>query len=76
MTVATHPAVPATAVPIGRAARIAGWTLTVLVTLFLLADSVTKLLQIPPVVEATMQMGFPASAVPVSRSSASTIRYA
>ena len=34
-------------------------------TLFLLVDSVTKLLQIPPVVEATMQMGFPASAVPV-----------
>jgi len=68
MTVATHPAVPATVVPVvpvGRAARVAGWTLTVVVTLFLLADSVTKLLQIPPVVEATMQMGFPASAVPV-----------
>jgi hypothetical protein len=65
MTVATHPAVPDTAVPVGRAARVAGWTLTVVVTLFLLVDSVTKLLQIPPVVEATMQMGFPASAVPV-----------
>jgi len=66
MTVVTHPAVhptvPATVVPVGRAA---GWTLTALVTAFLLVDSVSKLLQIPPVVEATMQMGFPASAVPV-----------
>ena len=65
MTVVAHPTVPAAVVPVGRAARIAGWTLTALMTLFLLADSVTKLLQIPPVVEATMQMGFPASAVPV-----------
>ena len=69
MTVVTHPAVhptvPATVVPVGRAARVAGWTLTALVTAFLLVDPVSKLLQIPPVVEATMQMGFPASAVPV-----------
>ncbi len=61
MTVVAHPIV----VPVGRAARITGWTLTTLVTLFLLFDSVSKLLVLPPVVDATMQLGFPASAVPV-----------
>lgn len=55
------PAAPAT----GRSARIAGWTLTGLATLFLLVDSVTKLLALPPVVEATVQLGFPAGTVPV-----------
>lgn len=67
MTAIAHTATaetPAGTVP-GRAARIVGWVLTALVTLFLLFDSVTKLLQLPMVVEATMQMGFPASTVPV-----------
>ena len=36
-----------------------------LLTLFLLFDSVTKLMQLPPVVDATVQMGFPAATVPV-----------
>ena len=54
-----------TARPVGRAARITGRVLTVLLTLFLLFDSVTKLMQLPPVVEATVQMGFPAATVPM-----------
>ena len=60
----TAPTAP-TAPSVGRAARITGRVLTVLLTLFLLFDSVTKLMQLPPVVEATIQMGFPASTVPV-----------
>ena len=63
MTLTASPAAPTT-VP-GRAARIAGWTLTGLMTLFLLADSMTKLVALPPVVEATMQMGFTAGTVSV-----------
>ena len=35
------------------------------VTLFLLFDSVTKLLRVPGVVAATTQMGFPAATVPI-----------
>jgi hypothetical protein len=58
------PAALPTTVP-GRAARITGWTLTGLVTLFLLFDSVTKLMELPPVVDATVQMGFTAATVPV-----------
>jgi hypothetical protein len=54
-----------TAPSVGRAARITGRVLTVLLTLFLLFDSVAKLMQLPPVVEATVQMGFPAASVPV-----------
>lgn len=55
-----------TAAPaVGRAAARTGLVLTVLLTLFLLVDSVTKLIQLPPVVEATMQMGFPAGSVAV-----------
>ena len=64
MTVVDHTAAPTATVP-GRTARIVGWVLTALVTLFLLFDSVTKLVQLPMVVEATEQMGFPASTVPV-----------
>jgi hypothetical protein len=67
MTLIDRTATPAaTAAPApGRAARITGWVLTSLVALFLLFDSVTKLLQLPAVVEATVQMGFPATTVPV-----------
>jgi DoxX-like family len=57
---------PATATPpISRAAARTGLVLTVLLTLFLLFDSVTKLIRLPAVVEATTQMGFPAATVPV-----------
>ena len=51
--------------PVGRTARRTGLVLTALVTLFLLVDAVTKLLRVPAVVDATTQMGFPESAVPV-----------
>jgi DoxX-like family len=64
---APHTATTATAatVPVGRVAARTGLVLTVLLTLFLLFDSITKLIQLPVVVEATMQMGFPAATVPV-----------
>ena len=64
MTLTTSPAAPTTTDP-GRGARIAGWTLTGLMTVFLLLDSVTKLVALPPVVEATTRMGFTAGTVPV-----------
>ena len=64
MTLIDRTATPAATAP-GRAALITGWVLTSLVALFLLFDSVTKLLQLPAVVEATVQMGFPATTVPV-----------
>jgi DoxX-like family len=57
-------AVPA-ASSVSRVARRTGLAVTGLVTLFLLFDSVTKLLRLPPVVEATVQMGFPGWTVPV-----------
>jgi DoxX-like family len=52
----------------GRRARIAtraGWILTAALTLFFVFDFATKLLQVQAVVDATVQMGFPAGAVPV-----------
>jgi hypothetical protein len=66
----TYPAVETTAVQtaapsVGRAASATSRVLTALLTLFLLFDSVTKLIQLPMVVEATQQMGFPAATVPV-----------
>jgi hypothetical protein len=64
MTTTTYRPTPETA-PVGRSARIAGWAVTGLVALFLLFDSVTKLMRVPVVVEATGQMGFPAATVPV-----------
>ena len=51
--------------PLPRAATRIGQALTVLLTLFFLFDSLPKLLQLPVVVEATTQMGFAASAVPI-----------
>ena len=60
MTTATRPATP-----LGRAATVTGRVLTVLVALFLAFDCVTKLLQLPSVVDATVQMGFTASTVPI-----------
>ena len=67
MTVTAQPAVSTTTTATlpGRTARIAGRTLTGLMTLFLLFDSVTKLMALPPVVGATIQMGFTAGTVPV-----------
>jgi hypothetical protein len=61
----THPAPETTAPSVGRAAARTGYVLTALLTLFLLFDSVTKVMQLPMVVEATQQMGFPATSVPV-----------
>jgi hypothetical protein len=52
----------------GRRARIAarsGWILTAALTLFFVFDFATKLIRMPAVVDATVQMGFPATAVPV-----------
>ena len=69
MTLTTSPAATTTTTTTttvaGRGARIAGWTLTGLMTVFLLLDSVTKLVALPPVVEATTRMGFTAGTVPV-----------
>lgn len=60
-TVVPHPATPvAGTAPVGRTARRIGLVLTGLVTLFLLFDSVIKLLALPFAVDATVQMGFPA----------------
>ena len=61
---ASRPA-PLDAAPVGRTGRRVGYALTGLVTLFLLFDAVTKLLRLQMVVDATVQMGFPASTVPV-----------
>jgi hypothetical protein len=61
----TQPVTESPAPTVGRAAARTGLVLTALLTLFLLFDSVTKLAQLPPVVEATVQMGFPAASVPV-----------
>lgn len=55
----------ATAPTTRRAARVTGVVLTVLLTLFLLFDAVTKIIQVKAVVEATGQMGFPVATVPV-----------
>lgn len=49
----------------GKGAARTGMVLTVLAVLFLLFDSVTKLARLPLVVEATVQLGFPASSVVV-----------
>ena len=51
--------------PVSRAASRTGTVLTVLLALFLVVDAVPKLLQMPMVVEATQQMGFGPSAVPI-----------
>lgn len=48
-----------------RAATITAVVITVLTTLFLLFDSVTKLIRLPFVVDATVRMGFPDSSVQV-----------
>ena len=63
MSVLSAPTTPAH--PIPRAGSRTGTVLTVLLGLFFLFDAVPKLLQLPVVVEATRQMGFGASAVPV-----------
>jgi hypothetical protein len=57
--------VQATARPAGRVSHRVGRVLTVLLVLFLLFDSITKLMRLPAVVTATVQMGFPASTVPI-----------
>ena len=46
-----------------RAALWTGRVLSALAILFLYVDSVAKLLQLPPVIEASAQLGYPASTV-------------
>jgi hypothetical protein len=65
MAVVSHRPATADGAPVGRTARRVGLVITALVVLFLLVDAVTKLLRVSAVVEATVQMGFPASTVPV-----------
>jgi hypothetical protein len=65
MAVVPHRPATADGAPVVRTARRVGLVITALVVLFLLVDAVTKLLRVSAVVEATMQMGFPASTVPV-----------
>jgi len=55
----------ATDVQPSRASARTGLVIAILVDLFLLFDSVPKLLQLPAVVTATVQLGFPAHTVPV-----------
>ena len=65
MTAAAYRPTPVETAPVGATARRVGYALTGLVAVFLLFDSVTKLLRLPVVVDATVQMGFPASTVPI-----------
>jgi hypothetical protein len=46
-----------------RTAHRAGWSLSVLAILFLLFDTVIKVLSLPPAVEATTQLGYAAGLV-------------
>jgi hypothetical protein len=55
----------ATVTATGRTASVTATVLTVLLALFLAFDSVTKLMSLPAVVDATLQMGFAPAAVPV-----------
>jgi hypothetical protein len=66
MSINTDPAVTSTDPdqPSRSASRV-GLVISVLVGLFLLFDSVTKLLRLPYVVTATVQLGFPAYTVPI-----------
>jgi hypothetical protein len=52
-----------TNVPGSQARRRAGAVLSAIAILFLLVDSVGKLIPIPPAVEYTVQLGYPESAV-------------
>jgi hypothetical protein len=65
MTAATYRSTAPDTTPVGRSARRVGYAITSLVALFLLFDSVTKLLRLTVVVDATVQMGFPEWTVPV-----------
>lgn len=57
MLAATQP------MPMARGARWAGWSLSTLAILFLLFDTVIKLLSLPVAVEATTQLGYAAGLV-------------
>jgi hypothetical protein len=65
MALPAHTAADPATAPVSRSGARIGRMLTALLTLFLLFDSAVKLIQLPPVVEATVQMGFPAYTVPV-----------
>jgi DoxX-like family len=66
MSTSTNPAATSTDPdqPSRTASRV-GLVISILVGLFLLFDSVTKLLRLPSVVAATVQLGFPAYTVPI-----------
>jgi hypothetical protein len=64
MTMTDTPvAKPTTATSPSRTAVRTGWTLTGLVSAFLLFDSVGKLVKVPEVVAGTLKMGFPESSI-------------
>ena len=52
-----------TAPTMAKPARWAGYTLSALATAFLTFDSVIKVLQLAPAVEATTQLGYPVSVI-------------
>ena len=56
-----HVATPT--VPVARTTRWVGQTMSALPVLFLLLDGVIKVLQLPPAVEATTHLGYPAHVV-------------
>ena len=50
--------------PTSKSSLLAGSIISTLVVLFLLFDGVTKVLQVAPVMEASAQLGIPATVVP------------
>ena len=52
-------------VPISRTELWAGRIISALVVLFLLFDSITKLIKVDAVMKATVKIGYPASLIPV-----------
>lgn len=48
---------------VSKKQRITSYALTALVALFLIFDTTLKLLQLPPAVQATVELGYPASLV-------------
>lgn len=52
-------------ISISKKARIAGWILSGLAILFLLMDAMGKLAKPKPVIEATLELGYPESSITV-----------
>ncbi|NYE95780.1 hypothetical protein FHU41_002030 [Psychromicrobium silvestre] len=62
----TDSSIAASGQSIGKAARLAGWILTGFVSLFLIFDGVSHLLNLAPVQDAQKLLGFPSGvAVPI-----------